>query len=108
MTRRLATAYARPTHALEHLHIVAAGLRVSVAQMPDQPVRFQGHVLSAGDLLATWAVELVVHHHDLDVPDAALSPEAVLLGRRTAEALLGVRAETRDDVAVLLDAFGRA
>lgn len=108
MTRRTASAYSRPTHALEHLHHVAAGLRLAVPRMPDQPVRFQGHVLSAGDLLATWAVEVVLHQHDLDAPGAAaqLAPDALLIGRRTAEAL----GETldADDLAVLLAGFGRS
>jgi hypothetical protein len=56
---------------------VAAGL-------PEGFHAFQGHVLTSGDLMATWAVETVLHQLDLDtatdVPAGALR-----LARRTAE-----------------------
>lgn len=112
MTRRTAAAYTRPTDALEHLGNVMAGLRAAVPRMADQPVLFQGHVLSAGDLLATWAVELAVHHHDLDAATDAAPPAqaAVHIGRRTVEAL-GKQGSSpalnRDNLSVLLVGFGR-
>ncbi|WP_232667020.1 maleylpyruvate isomerase N-terminal domain-containing protein [Pseudonocardia sp. TRM90224] len=90
-TRRTASAYRRPAGALEHLRIAADAVRTSVARMPEGSVSFQGHVLAGGDFLATWAVELAVHHldlgRDLDVP--APTPESLALGRATVEALAG-------------------
>ena len=90
-TRRTATAYERPGHAVRHLRDASDAAVVAAEGLADGRVRFQGHVLTAGDLLATWAVELVVHHHDLgehlDVgePDAA----ALELALATAETLAG-------------------
>lgn len=88
-TRRTASAYRRPSGALEHLHMVAAGLRAAVAAMPTGAVEFQGGVLSSGDLLATWAVELAVHHLDLALPSgtrvALPTPESLTLARTTVE-----------------------
>lgn len=110
MTRRTACAYTRPTHAYEHLHQVVMGLRQTVPTMPDAPVQFQGHAITAGDLLATWAVELVVHHHDVNAPrgPAALSPAALAIGRRTVQALRNNSIDGGDDLSVLLAGFGRA
>lgn len=76
--------------------------------MADSTIAFQGHVLTAGDLLATWAVELVVHHHDLNAPrpGAAPGPSAVRIGRLTAQALREDLPEG-DDLSVVLAAFVR-
>lgn len=86
--RRRTAAYARPAAVCEQLADVGAAVRRGVRAMPDEPCRWQGHVFSAGDFLAVWAVEDVVHQLDLDlggaVPGAALS-----LARRTIEALAG-------------------
>ena len=112
LTRRVAAAYNRPGHAVRHLHEVVQGLRNTVPTLPDGPIAFQGHVLTAGDMLATWAVELAVHHHDLALPAGAPAPApaAVHIGRLTAEALgstSGARASAEDDLAVMLASFGR-
>lgn len=109
VTRRTASAYTRPTHALEHLRHVVSGLKQSVPAMPDSPVRFQGHTISAGDLMAAWAVEVVLHHHDLDAPDgtAALSPGAIAIGRHTVEALRDDLPSAHSDLSTLLTGFGR-
>jgi hypothetical protein len=78
--------------------------------MPEGAVRFQGHVLSTGDFLATWAVELAVHHLDVAVALELPPPTApsLELSRRTAEALLAapLPVEIPDADAVLL-ATGR-
>mgnify|MGYP002758780453 FL=1 len=97
---------------MRHLHEVVQGLRNTVPTLPDGPIAFQGHVLTAGDMLATWAVELAVHHHDLALPAGAPAPApaAVHIGRLTAEALgstSGARASAEDDLAVMLAGFGR-
>lgn len=112
LTRRVAAAYTRPGHAVQHLHEVAHGLRHAVPAVADEPIAFQGHVLTAGDMLATWAVELAVHHHDLSLPSEAPAPApaAVHIGRLTAEALddtSGARAHAGGDLAVMLAGFGR-
>jgi hypothetical protein len=55
-------------------------------------VRTQGHVLTAGDLFATLAVEAAVHHLDLvaQLPGASRPPAAALaLVRTTLDGLLG-------------------
>lgn len=109
MTRRTASAYTRPTHCLEHLRDVCAGLRRAAQALPAEPVAFQGRVLSAGDLLATWAVELVVHHLDLDLPEASApgpAPAATALARRTVVAL-DAQVDYCDDTEAVLRGFGR-
>lgn len=101
--RRRSAAYARPASACAHLQDVAAAVRRGAENLPDRPCTWQGHVFSAADFLAVWAVEDVVHHLDLDlaggVPAAALS-----LARATVEALLGeaLPASWSDREAVLI------
>jgi hypothetical protein len=90
-TRRTASAYGRPRGAVQHLLDTAEPLRAAVGALADGRVAFQGHVLTTGDLLATWAVELVVHHLDLGPLVATTPPDqrALRIARRTVEALLG-------------------
>ncbi len=90
-TRRTASAYRRPRHALEHLRMAADAAALAVTGMTPGAVSFQGHVLAAGDFLATWAVELAVHHLDLgrDVAFGSPTTESLQLGRATVEALAG-------------------
>lgn len=90
-TRRTASAYRRPTGAVGHLRAAADAVRTAVELMPDGPVAFQGRVLTSGDFLATWVVELAVHHLDV-LEDVDLGPpttESLRLGRLTAEAIAG-------------------
>jgi Mycothiol maleylpyruvate isomerase N-terminal domain len=88
--RRTSTAYNRPEGALRHLDDVAGMLRVALARMPDHPVLFQGKVMTSGDFLVTWVVELAVHQ--LDLGDAAGHPPPASLEvvRRTIEAVADV------------------
>jgi len=77
----------------------------------DARLRFQGHVLTAGDFLATWVVELAVHQldlgRDLDVP--APPAAALRLARLTVEALLEhAPPQELTDAEVLLWGTGRA
>lgn len=109
-TRRTAGAYARPTNVAEHLGMVTDGLRATVTRMPETPIAFQGCVLTSGDLLATWAVEVALHHLDLGDVDGMPGPDptALHLARRTAGALgRPVRSVTTDTEAVLAG-WGRA
>jgi uncharacterized protein (TIGR03083 family) len=103
--RTLASAYARPTSAVRHLRQTADGLDRAVRAGSAGAVRFQGHVLATGDFLATWAVELAVHHLDLarelDLP--APDPAALRMSRETVEALVGeLPREWSDETAVLV------
>lgn len=108
-TRRTADAYARPRDALEHLGRVIAALRLRSAELEPGVLDFQGHRIEVGDFLATWAVELVVHHLDLDLPPGSPppSPEALRLARVTAEALTGPSTPEALDAQVVLEGFGR-
>ncbi|GAA4588740.1 hypothetical protein BJY16_008664 [Actinoplanes octamycinicus] len=89
--RLLGAAYRRPSGAVRHLLPTVAGIRTAATRLPPGAVPFQGHVLTTGDFLATWAVELAVHHLDLGrelrLPPPA--PAALRLARSTVEALAG-------------------
>ncbi|MBM6399322.1 maleylpyruvate isomerase N-terminal domain-containing protein [Phycicoccus sonneratiae] len=81
--RRHADAHPRPSAAVAALTEVAEQLRLVSPSLPDGHHAFQGQVLTSGDLLATWAVETVVHQLDLGIPHPP--PAAALnLARRTA------------------------
>jgi hypothetical protein len=108
-TRRLGSASRRPSAAVAQLRAVAAALTTGVGRLEEGTLGFQGHVLTTGDFLATWAVELAVHQldlgRDLDVP----LPDArsLTLTRRTVEALLGARLPVEDDLDAVLVGTGR-
>lgn len=86
--RRRAVAHARPASAVAQLRDVGAAVRRGVVDLREGPCLWQGHVFTAGDFLAVWAVEHVVHQLDLlvDVPAPA---SALTLVRRTVETLAG-------------------
>lgn len=88
--RRTAAAYNRPSDALGHLRDVAATTHIALAQMPDRQVLFQGKVMTSGDFLATWVVELAVHHLDLGEDAGHPTPESLHVVRRTVEAVADV------------------
>ena len=87
--RLLSSAYREPTGLVAHALPTIAGVRSAVSHLAPGRLAFQGHVLSTGDFLATWACELAVHHLDtgaeLDLPAAA--PAALRIARTTGEAL---------------------
>jgi hypothetical protein len=101
--RRRTSAYARPASATAQLRDVAATLRRGVGHLPDRPCLWQGHVFAAGDFLAVWAVEDVVHHLDL-LSDEPPPREALRLARMTIEALIAqpLPGVWGDDEAVLI------
>jgi Mycothiol maleylpyruvate isomerase N-terminal domain len=106
--RRTASAYTRPTGALQHLTDVVATGRIALRRMPDHPVLFQGKTMTSGDFLATWVVELAVHQ--LDLGEGAGHPTAGSLAvvRRTVEAIADVDLpETWSDEDAALIALGR-
>ncbi|MCL6424145.1 maleylpyruvate isomerase N-terminal domain-containing protein [Brachybacterium sp. JHP9] len=109
-TRRTASAYSRPQNAMEHLSMVGRGVRGTAARIDEGALAFQGHVIATGDFLATWAVELTVHHLDLDLPlgEPALAPAALTLARHTVDALHpDVADPAEDDERAVLRGFGR-
>lgn len=85
--RRRTSAYARPASATAQLRDVAAAVRRGVVSRDDRRCLWQGHVFAAGDFLAIWAVEDVVHHLDL-LSDEPAPVNALRLARLTIETLI--------------------
>lgn len=108
--RALGAAYRRPTGAVGHLRPTADGVLRAAGALAPGAVAFQGRVLATGDFLATWAVEITVHHLDLG-RELAVDPPAAA-GLRLARATIRARA-ARDlptgwsDVEVVLAGTGR-
>lgn len=88
--RRTASAYTRPASAVRHLETVGANLNLALAAMPDQPVLFQDKAMSSGDFLATWVVEVAVHHLDLSGATGGPTAESLHVVRQTVEAVADV------------------
>ncbi|AKN74659.1 MULTISPECIES: maleylpyruvate isomerase N-terminal domain-containing protein [Streptomyces] len=75
-----------------YLETLAAAVHAADSVDPARRVATQGHVLTAGDLITTLAVEATVHHLDLTVrlPLApGPSPEGLAAVRATLDGLLG-------------------
>ncbi|MET9450166.1 maleylpyruvate isomerase N-terminal domain-containing protein [Streptomyces cinerochromogenes] len=75
-----------------YLETLAAAVHAAEAADPGMRVATQGHVLTAGDLITTLAVEATVHHLDLTVhlPHApGPSPEGLAAVRATLDGLVG-------------------
>jgi hypothetical protein len=73
-------------------------------------LRTQGRILRSGDFLATWAVELAIHHLDLsrELQLAPPASSALALARQTIESLLGGRLpDGWDDAEAVLIGAGR-
>jgi hypothetical protein len=106
---RFSSAYRRPRGAVGHLRHTAEAVAGAVERMAPGYVRFQGHVLTTGDFLATWATELAVHHLDLDLPEDLPGPDpgALRLARQTAEALAGGPIEAAGDTEATLRGWDR-
>lgn len=85
--RRRTAIHTRPSTAVAQLHDVGAALLHGVRSFEDRPRLWQGHVFTAGDYLAVWAVENVVHELDLGC-DHTPAPRALTLARATIEAIL--------------------
>lgn len=105
--RRRSGAYARPASARAHLQDLASAVRRGAGNLPDQRFSWQGHVFTAGDFLAVWAVEDVVHQLDLDLP-GSIPARPLSLARRTVEALVNeTLPETWSDLDAVLIGTGR-
>ncbi|MYR45852.1 hypothetical protein GTW67_28300 [Streptomyces sp. SID5910] len=75
-----------------YLETAEATATAAATADPRRPVRTQGHVLTAGDLLTTLGVEATVHHLDLTVSLADApgpSPAGLAAVRATLDGLLG-------------------
>ncbi|HEX3781361.1 MAG TPA: maleylpyruvate isomerase N-terminal domain-containing protein [Pseudonocardiaceae bacterium] len=108
--RRTNAAYRRPADLPRHFAVTAAGLADRVTALPEVVTPFQGKIMASGDFLAIWAVELVIHHLDLQAELAITSPSAaaLLLARQTIEALIGGPLPSHlDDETVVLAGAGR-
>ncbi|MFJ6504390.1 MULTISPECIES: maleylpyruvate isomerase N-terminal domain-containing protein [unclassified Streptomyces] len=98
---------------LRDLYVETAAAAVTAAERadPERVVATQGHVLTAGDLMTTLAVEATVHHFDLTtgLPTApAPSPSALSSVRSTLDGLLGRAVPVAwDDEHYALAATGR-
>jgi hypothetical protein len=105
--RRRTSAYARPASATAQLRDVAASVSRGVNHFQDRPCLWQGHVFTAGDFLAVWAVEHVVHHLDL-LSDEPAPASALRLARLTIEALIAQPLpDVSDDEEAVLMGTGR-
>ncbi|QYN31982.1 maleylpyruvate isomerase N-terminal domain-containing protein [Pseudonocardia sp. DSM 110487] len=106
--RAMGAAYRSPTGIVAHLRPTADALAAAVDALPDGVVAIQGHTMRTGDFLATWALELAVHHLDLgaDLILPAPVPTALGLARATLEELAGGPLPWDDQTTVLI-ATGR-
>ena len=106
--RLLAAAYRRPAGIVGHLRWTAECVSVAAAKLEPINLRSQGRVIRSGDFLATWAVELAIHHLDLTEELQLRAPacSALTLARQTVEALLGgsLPQDWNDALAVLIGA----
>lgn len=106
--RAMGAAYGSPTGIVAHLHPTADALAAAVGALPDGVVAIQGHTMRTGDFLATWALELAVHHLDLGAELTLPAPASTALGlaRATVEELAGGPLPWDDETTVLI-ATGR-
>ena len=106
--RRRSDAHPSPAGLRAQLRDVSEAVLHGARTMTDQPRLWQGHVFTAGDFLAIWAVEDAVHHLDLDVPRDTPPAAALSLCRRTIEALVGTTLPVAwSDVDAVLAGTGR-
>lgn len=94
--RRRTTAYARPESARGLMRDVAAAVLRGAASCAGGHYLWQGHVFSAGDFLAIWAVEDAIHQLDL-LSSHPVPPTALELARATVTELDGVALADRLD-----------
>jgi uncharacterized protein (TIGR03083 family) len=111
--RRASSAYRSDLVIVTQWRETAAAAAYAAKALPaDAKVATQGHVLAAGDFLATLAVEATIHHLDLVAGDQTLAgPSGVGLAivRETLDGMLGQPVPAGwDDVGYALKATGRA
>jgi Mycothiol maleylpyruvate isomerase N-terminal domain len=89
--QRVSLAYRRPNGVVGHLKATATAADHAARSVTPGALAFQGHVMTTGNFLAMWAVELCIHHLDLSCGDEVTGPtaQALTLTRGTVEALVG-------------------
>lgn len=110
--RRSAAAYQSDLAIVARWTETAAAAANAATAGPDAArVSTQGHILAAGDFLATLAVEATIHHLDLVAGDQALagpSGPGLAITRATLDGLLGQPVPAGwDDAEYVLKATGR-
>ncbi|WGW12158.1 maleylpyruvate isomerase N-terminal domain-containing protein [Saxibacter everestensis] len=109
-TRRTASAYRRPSGATDHLQAAASAVARAADGLAEGAIESQGYVLRSGDFLATWAVELAIHHLDMmqELQIEGPTPRSLELTRATISALLEAELPTSwDDTTCVLLGTGR-
>jgi uncharacterized protein (TIGR03083 family) len=111
--RRASSAYRSDLVIVAQWSETAAAAAYAAKALPaDAKVATQGHVLAAGDFLATLAVEATIHHLDLVAGDQILagpSGAGLAIVRATLDGILGQPVPAGwDDVGYALKATGRA
>jgi uncharacterized protein (TIGR03083 family) len=106
--RAMGGAYRSPTGIVAHLGPTADALASAAGALPEGTVAIQGRTMRTGDFLATWALELAVHHLDLgaELTLEPPAPAALTVARATVEELAGGPLPWDDETAVLI-ATGR-
>jgi uncharacterized protein (TIGR03083 family) len=110
--RRAAAAYSSDRAIVAQWRETAAAAGHAAAALPaEAKVTTQGHVLIAGDFLATLAVEATIHHLDLAAGDPELagpSAPGLAVARETFDGILGRPVPASwDDAGYALRAGGR-
>ncbi|GAB3455012.1 maleylpyruvate isomerase N-terminal domain-containing protein [Kineococcus endophyticus] len=104
----LVAAYARPAALTAHVAGTVRGLARGVERAPEGRIVFQDMTFSTGDFLGSWAVELAVHHLDLELIADPPAASALHLARRTVEDLTDTAVPTDwDDATAVLAGTGR-
>lgn len=105
--RRRTAAFTRPSSVLAQLVDVSDAVRRAVMAFQEGTYLWQRQTFAAGDFLAVWAVENVVHHLDLRTEEPAPA-NGLALTRRTVESLIGQSLpSTLSDVDAALVGGGR-
>ena len=96
--RRRSATFLRPESARQQMRDVAEAVLRGAASCAEGHHLWQGHVFTAGDFLAIWAVEDAIHQLDL-LGDVPVPPTALDLARATVTELDGASLAGRVPVA---------
>ncbi|MEZ0491976.1 maleylpyruvate isomerase N-terminal domain-containing protein [Kineococcus sp. TBRC 1896] len=104
----LVAAHSGPTVFTAHVATTVRGLARGVERVTEGRIAFQDMTFSTGDFLGSWAVELAVHHLDLELIADPPAASALHLARRTVDDLAGGAVPAGwDDATVVLAGTGR-
>ncbi|TQS39916.1 maleylpyruvate isomerase N-terminal domain-containing protein [Cryptosporangium phraense] len=110
--RLVSSAYAKPSGLIGHVRPTVDAARRFVALAGDGRIEFQDQILPVGDFIATWVVEIALHHLDVlvDLPGLPRPPaNALALIATTLDDLRGdpTRPHDWDDETYALAGSGR-